>query len=169
MAPAWPELWVPVALMGHAFAVFWLLKGLLTTHPTLLHTCLGWCCRTKACGHAGQVGGEAKANEEADLVSLQQHVQVHFEDCGANGGSTSPLQPHEPSVSCHNGLPSQPPRVATRGRPPADAAGGAGLSLDHARWTVAVVVGLLEWRNLGCSYKGAGRRKTVLQVRGEGG
>ena len=216
---AWPELWVPVALVGHAFAVFWLLKGLLATHPTLLRTCLGGFRRAKAPSHAGQAGGQAEEEAGGDHVQLRigdnsgsegstspgarhpqqppslpstscqptavtsRHVRLHIEDsCGSGGGASSPRrQPLEHSASC----PSSP----TCKRPNEAPQGGLRDSLHHSttrrtgtttttatttttntttRWKLSAEVGVLEWRNLGCSYKGAGGSKTVLQVWGGG-
>ena len=153
---AWPELWVPVAVVGHVFAAFWLLKGLLLTCLTLLHTCLAWCRCTKARGPAGQVEGETSEGAER----MHEELQV-----GDDSGDSAPPQPSGSSAGCQYGSRCQQPTEATQEGLPGDLV----VEVRHReRWKVAAAVGELEWRNLGCSYKGAEGTKAVLQVGGRG-
>lgn len=53
------ELWVPVVVAGHAFALFWLLKALLVFQPRLpsrVAAALGLSRRRQAAANADEVG-----------------------------------------------------------------------------------------------------------------
>ena len=152
---AWPELWVPATIAGHIFAAVLLLKAFFLTHTiscSLLHTCGRG---AKARSPAYQAGGKLK---EEDEESGSQHVQLQV-DCGVGSSPPHPQSP-EPST-CKQPAEATQAQVQVQDSSTAEA-------LDHsperARWKVAAEVGVLEWRNLGCSYTGGGGTKTVLQV-----
>ena len=157
MAPstAWPELWIPVVVVGHALAALLLLRSLRSWGR----------CSTPT---ATQAATPRRADDDEEgTVQLGAGVDmvVAVADCASasSGHAISVSRPPEQrplesstSSSCHGSR--EATEAATEVQAGQDAAAHVvcmGMMAPGCR---------LEWTNIGCSYKSRGGRKAVLQV-----